>query len=109
MTDLLKSFSALSDQTRLGIVEQLMDRGEMAAGDLVEGSGMTAPAVSRHLRILRDAGLVQQRADGTRRLYCAHPEGLKLIANWTISRREFWETSLDRLEAAIRDKGEWPG
>lgn len=101
MTPLLKSFSALSDETRLNIVEQLMDHGELPAGDLVRGSGISAPAISRHLKVLRDAGLVRQRAEGTRRLYSARPEGLQLIAQWTISRREFWESSLDRLEAAI--------
>ncbi|MBE1285455.1 MAG: metalloregulator ArsR/SmtB family transcription factor [Rhodobacteraceae bacterium] len=104
MSPLLKAFSALSDETRLSIVEQLMKRGELPAGDLVEGSGISAPAISRHLKVLRDAGLVRQRAEGTKRLYSPCPDGLQLIANWTISRREFWDTSLDRLEAAILEE-----
>ncbi|MGR3761409.1 ArsR/SmtB family transcription factor [Roseobacteraceae bacterium NS-SX3] len=103
MTPLLKSFAALSDETRMAIVEQLIDHGELPAGDLVRGSGITAPAVSRHLKVLREAGLVQQRAEGTRRLYSARPEGLRLIADWTRSRREFWESSLDRLERALME------
>lgn len=108
MTALLNVFSALSDPTRLSIVEQLMDEGETAAGDLTAGAAMTAPAISRHLKVLRDAGLVRHRADGTRRLYSVRPEGLRLIADWTLNRREFWETSLDRLEDAIRQEGGWP-
>lgn len=104
MAPLLRTFSALSDETRLTIVEQLMDHGELPAGDLVRGSGISAPAISRHLKVLREAGLIEQRADGTRRLYSARPEGIQLIANWTISRRDFWNSSLDRLEAAIREE-----
>ena len=101
MSDLVTSFSALSDSTRLGIVEQLMAQGELPAGDLIEGRGMSGAAISRHLKVLRQAGLIKQRAHGTQRLYSIQPDGLRAIAEWTISKREFWETSLDRLEAAI--------
>ncbi|MGR3678557.1 MAG: ArsR/SmtB family transcription factor, partial [Paracoccaceae bacterium] len=66
MTLLLKSFSALSDETRFAIVEQLIENGELPAGDLVQGSGISAPAISRHLKVLRQAGLIQQRAHGTK-------------------------------------------
>ncbi|WP_146347993.1 ArsR/SmtB family transcription factor [Phaeobacter marinintestinus] len=101
MTPLIRSFAALADPTRLNIIEQLMQSGELPAGDLVKDAGMTAPAVSRHLKVLREAGLVRQRIDGTRRLYSANPDGLRLISDWAISRRAFWEQSLDRLETAI--------
>lgn len=106
MTLLLKSFAALSDQTRMSIVEQLIAQGELPAGDLAPGAAISAPAVSRHLKVLREAGLVTQRADGTKRLYSARPEGLRMIAEWTQSRREFWEGSLDRLEAALLEDEE---
>ena len=101
MTLLLKSFAALSDETRMSIVEQLISQGELPAGDLAPGAGISAPAISRHLKVLREAGLVTQRADGTKRLYSARPEGLRMIAEWTQSRRAFWEGSLDRLEATL--------
>ncbi|MFW8634015.1 ArsR/SmtB family transcription factor [Cribrihabitans pelagius] len=104
MTPLLKSFAALSDETRLTIVEQLLTGGELPAGDLAPGSGISAPAISRHLKVLREAGLVHQRAEGTRRLYSARPEGLRLVADWAQSRRAFWEGSLDRLEAALLEE-----
>ncbi|MFD3191609.1 ArsR/SmtB family transcription factor [Sedimentitalea sp. HM32M-2] len=106
MNALCSTFSALSDATRLAIVEQLMDQGECSAGDLVARAAMTGPAVSRHLKVLRQAGLVTQRARGTQRLYSVRPEGLRAIADWTLSRRTFWETSLDRLDAAIRREKE---
>ncbi|AVO38584.1 ArsR/SmtB family transcription factor [Pukyongiella litopenaei] len=103
MTTLPKLFSALADDTRLSIVEQLIQRGESPAGGLIAGRGMTGAAISRHLRVLREAGLVTRRAEGTRRLYSANPDGLRAIADWTRSRRAFWETSLDRLEAVISE------
>jgi DNA-binding transcriptional ArsR family regulator len=101
MKTLTSAFSALSDSTRFGIVEQLMDDGETLAGDLVLGTGISGPAISRHLKVLRDAGLVSTRAVGTKRYYSVRSEGLRTIADWTLSRRAFWETSLDRLETAI--------
>lgn len=103
MTPLLKTFSALADETRMGIVEQLMAHGELPAGALVRDTSITAPAVSRHLKVLREAVLIAQRAEGTKRLYSARPESLALIADWTQSRRAFWDKSLDRLEAALRE------
>lgn len=104
MSKLLKSFAALSDGTRLSIVEQLIDAGELPAGDLAPRARISAPAISRHLKVLREAGLVSQRADGTRRLYSARPDGLRMIAAWTRSRRAFWEGSLDRLETALMEE-----
>jgi len=103
MKPLLKTLSALADGTRMAIVEQLIDHGELAAGDLVPGASITTPAISRHLKVLREAGLITQRAEGTKRLYSARPESLQLIADWTQSRRAFWDSSLDRLEVALRE------
>ncbi len=101
MTTLTKTFSALSDQTRLKIFEDLIENGELAASRFVEGSGISAPAISRHLKVLREAGLVSQRVDGTHRFYAARPEALRTIADWTKSHRAFWEGSLSRLEEAL--------
>ena len=101
MTNIATTFAALSDQTRLAVVERLMTQGEMAVGDLVAHANMTAPAVSRHLKILREAGIIQRRVDGTRRYYSVQPEALQAISEWTISHRAFWEAGLDRLEAIL--------
>ncbi len=101
MRDLRSLFAALSDETRFAIVERLMKDGELPAGELVSDSAISGPAISRHLKVLREAGLVQQRADGTRRLYAVRPDALKSISDWTIDHRAFWEVSLDRIEAAL--------
>lgn len=101
MNSLLKTFSALSDDTRMTIIEQLMEHGELAVGDLVSGASITAPAISRHLKVLREAGLISQRAEGTKRYYSARPESLQMISDWTQSRRAFWDKSLDKLETAL--------
>jgi len=108
MNRLLTTFSALSDATRFSIVEQLMQDGELPAGDLIDGRGMSGAAISRHLKVLREAGLVQQRVQGSQRMYSIRPEGLRAIADWTISKREFWETSLDRLSDLIERENSWP-
>ena len=70
MTPLLKSFAALSDETRMSIVDQLIKQGELPAGDLAPGAGISAPAISRHLKVLREAGLVSQQKQG-RSIICA--------------------------------------
>ncbi|WP_170400114.1 ArsR/SmtB family transcription factor [Ruegeria arenilitoris] len=108
MNTLLTAFSALSDATRFSIVEQLMLDGELPAGDLIEGRGMSGAAISRHLKVLRAAGLVQQRVQGSQRMYSIQPEGLRTIAEWTISKRQFWESSLDRLNDLIERENSWP-
>ncbi len=85
-----------------------MQDGELSAGDLIDGRGMSGAAISRHLKLLREAGLIQQRVQGTQRIYSIRPEGLRAIADWTISKREFWETSLDRLSDIIERENSWP-
>ena len=84
MTPLLKSFSALSDGTRMAIVEQLMEHGESPAGDLVRGSGITAPAVSRHLKVLREAELVSVREEGQHRYYSLAVAPLDEVDDWLV-------------------------
>ena len=97
MTRLTDTFAALADQTRLAMVERMMAEGELPAGALVQDAQISGPAVSRHLKVLRNAGLVQQRAEGTRRLYSVRPEALRAISNWTMDHRSFWQAGLDRL------------
>ena len=101
MNDLRAVFAALSDETRFDIVERLMKVGELPAGDLVSDAAISGPAISRHLKVLREAGLVGQRAEGTKRFYSVRPEALKTISDWTIDHRAFWEAGLDRIEAAL--------
>ena len=104
MTRLTDTFAALADQTRLAMVERMMAEGELPAGALVQDAHISGPAVSRHLKVLRNAGLVQQRAEGTRRLDSVRPEALRAISNWTMDHRSFWQAGLDRLEAMLNEE-----
>lgn len=94
-------FSALGDPVRLAIVERLLSGGETAAGDLSAGFDISAPAISRHLAVLREAGLVRRRADGQRRLYSIEPGALRDLHGWTERHRAFWEGSFARLDALM--------
>ncbi len=107
MTTLTPIFAALSDETRLTLVEHLMAHGEAPAGTLTDLAGLSAPAVSRHLKVLRTAGLIDQRAEGTHRYYRVRPEAMKAISDWTIDHRAFWSGSLERLDTLLAlDPGE---
>ncbi|MGB7182931.1 MAG: metalloregulator ArsR/SmtB family transcription factor [Burkholderiaceae bacterium] len=101
MTNLPRTFAALGDATRFAIVERLLQRGETSAGELQDIGPLSPPAISRHLKVLREAGIVEQRIDRQRRMYSVRPVAVASIVEWTGSHREFWEPSLDRLEAAL--------
>lgn len=101
-----ETFAALGEPTRLAIITRLLDQGELPAGALQDVADISAPALSRHLKVLHKAGLVTRRVDAQRRLYAVRPEAVKAINDWTMSYRDFWTGSLDRLEAAIRDRGQ---
>ncbi len=103
---LTKAFSALGDPTRLAILEHLLVEGEAPAGTLQGLTDVSAPAVSRHLKVLREAGLVTRRIDGAQRIYAARPDTVRAIGHWTMSYRAFWAGSLDRLGAALEEDGE---
>jgi len=96
-----QTFSALGDATRFTIVERLLTEGELSASTLQQGTEISAPAISRHLKVLRQSGIVRQRVDAQRRLYSVRPEAVRAINSWTMDHREFWQASLDRLEAAL--------
>jgi DNA-binding transcriptional ArsR family regulator len=90
------ALSALGDPTRRAIFERL-GGGPLAVGQLADGLPVSRPAVSQHLRVLKDAGLVTERRDGTKRLYRARPE---TIAQLWASLEVFWSESLRTLKAA---------
>jgi len=85
------TFSALGNATRFAIVERLLKEGELSAGAFLDVGAMSPPAVSRHLKVLRDAGIVEQRIDKQRRMYSVRPEVVRDIGAWSLSYREFWE------------------
>jgi DNA-binding transcriptional ArsR family regulator len=94
-------FAALGDATRFAIVERLLKEGELSAGELQRGTGLSAPAVSRHLKVLRDAGLVDRKAVRQSRIYVARPGAVERVCAWAMSHRVFWQASLERLERAL--------
>lgn len=93
----MQTFVALADQTRREIVEALAIR-ERAVGDLVAQFSISQPAVSRHLRVLREAGLVRVRVDGQRRVYSVDAKGLEAIETWLDTHRRKIAKQLDALE-----------
>ncbi len=99
--DLAKTFAALGDPTRLAIIDRLASKGPQSAGALQDVADISAPAISRHLKVLRATGLVDQHIDAQRRIYSVSPSALKRIGQWSISRNEFWNGSLDRLAAFL--------
>ncbi|MBL4811304.1 MAG: winged helix-turn-helix transcriptional regulator [Rhodobacteraceae bacterium] len=101
MSDLTQTFAALGNDTRLVLVEQLLAKGELAAGDLLAEAGISGPALSRHLKVLREAGIVTRRIEAQRRLYSVRPAALQAVGDWALTYRAFWGGSLDRLEAAL--------
>ena len=100
-----KVMDALGDPTRRAIVERLRD-GPLAVGELARGLPISRPAVSQHLRVLREAGLVSDRRAGTRRLYRVEPGGLVEVRAYV---EELWETALADFKAAAEREREEGG
>jgi len=90
-------FDVLAEAHRRSILDLLRD-SERSVGELVDVLGVSQPAVSKHLRVLREAGLVTARSDAQRRLYRLRPEPLRAIDEWLAPYRRLWSTSLDALE-----------
>jgi DNA-binding transcriptional ArsR family regulator len=96
----LNALTALADPTRQRIVELLAD-GERSAGEIAAEFRTSRPGVSRHLRVLRQQGLVRARSDGRRRLYSLDPAPLAELDEWLARYRGFWANRLDALETEI--------
>jgi DNA-binding transcriptional ArsR family regulator len=94
------AFQTLADPTRRRIVEALRS-GEKQVNDIVEQVGIHQSGVSRHLRILHEAGFVSMRPDRQRRLYSLRPEPFRELDKWLAKYRSLWEARLDRLGAAL--------
>jgi DNA-binding transcriptional ArsR family regulator len=93
----LATLQVLAEPRRLAILD-LLREGERAVGELVHRLGVSQPGVSKHLRVLKDAGLVEDRPDAQRRLYRIRPEPLAELDEWLAAYRQLWTTHLDRLE-----------
>jgi len=96
----MDTFTALADPTRRQIIESLA-AGETSFGELADKFEMSRPAVSQHLKVLRDAGIVTARADAQRRIYRLNDQSLDEVEAWLGTVREFWLQRLDRLEQLL--------
>ena len=92
--------AVLADPTRRAIIELLAER-ERAAGEIVAAFPVSQPAISRHLRVLREAGLVRVREEGQRRIYRLDPAPLAALDEWLARYRGFWSARLDALETRV--------
>ena len=98
----MDAFLALADPTRRRIIESLAE-GESAFGKLAAQFEISGPAVSQHLKVLREAGLVRVRKDRQRRIYRLHTDGLGELEEWLDKVQRFWGPRLDDLERALND------
>jgi len=101
----MDTFTALADPTRRHIVESLAV-GETSFGALADQFEMSRPAVSQHLKVLRDAGIVTSRADAQRRIYRLSDDGLDELDAWLDKVGGYWTQRLDRLEQVLGEPGE---
>jgi DNA-binding transcriptional ArsR family regulator len=95
------SLAALADPTRRKIFERLK-RGPSPVGRLAEGLPVSRPAVSQHLKVLKEAGLVSEEQDGARRIYRIDPHGLGQLRQWL---DQFWDATLENFKAEAEKKG----
>ena len=97
----MQSLAALADPTRRRIVELLAER-ERTSGELAQEFDMSAPAVSQHLNVLRESGLITTRVAGKSRIQALNPGGFDELDAWLQRTRAFWSRSLDALERELR-------
>jgi DNA-binding transcriptional ArsR family regulator len=97
----MQGLTALSDPTRQRIVEMLAS-GPLCAGDIAERFDISPPAISQHLKTLREAKLVRVTPQAQRRVYELNPEGVLALAEWVERLRRFWATKLDALETELK-------
>jgi DNA-binding transcriptional ArsR family regulator len=95
-------FRSLADPTRRALFERLCREGDQTVGALTAGAGVSQPAVSKHLAVLKQAGLVRDHPEGRQTRYSADPAALAPLQGWAEEMRRFWEGRLDRLEDLLR-------
>jgi DNA-binding transcriptional ArsR family regulator len=101
MDRLSQTFSALADPTRRALLARLAT-GAATVGELAEPFDMSLPAVSRHLRVLTDAGLIERSTEAQWRRCALRGEGFRVAADWIEFYRRFWEQQFDRLDAFLK-------
>jgi DNA-binding transcriptional ArsR family regulator len=97
-------FEVVAEPSRRGILDLLAERPR-TVGEIAERTGLSQPNASRHLRILREAGVVESTPEGQRRLYELRPEGLAELIGWVAPYQRLWRGSLDALERHLDEEG----
>ncbi len=97
------TFAALADPTRRAILARLA-QGESRVGDLIKPFSISGPAISRHLRVLEKARLIERKASAQWRICKLHPPGLRIADDWLAQYRSFWDESLDRLVEVLEQR-----
>ena len=100
MANASNGFTALADPTRRQIFERLSHRA-LAVSDVARGLPVSRPAVSQHLKVLKDAGLVSQRQHGTRRVYRVDPKGVQVMRAYL---DRFWDQALQAFKRAVEEE-----
>jgi DNA-binding transcriptional ArsR family regulator len=95
-------FKALADPTRRAIFERLTRNGEQTVHALTDRSGVSQPAISKHLGVLKLANLVRDRREGRETRYAAEPQGLAPLSDWMSLYGAFWRDRFDRLESLLK-------
>ncbi len=95
-------FKTLGDPTRRALFERLCREGETTVGGLTAGAGISQPAVSKHLGVLKQAGLVSDRPDGRQTYYSARLHALAPLTDWAGRMTGFWEARIDHLEDLLK-------
>jgi DNA-binding transcriptional ArsR family regulator len=103
----VKALGALADPTRRRVVEMLA-AGNLSAGEIAAQFSISRPAVSQHLKVLRECGLVTVRGDAQRRIYALDAAGLDELDAWVTRCRRFWTARLDRLDQRLQEEEEQP-
>lgn len=98
----MDSFAALSDPTRRSIIEVLASTGALSAGAIHDHFTISAPAISQHLKVLREADLVQVEKQAQQRIYSINPAAFTEMEQWLHTMRLFWNARLDVLEELLR-------
>ena len=102
-TDMPQTFAALGDPTRLAILGRLAAEGDLGVQEIAEPFAMSLPAVSQHLKVLQQAGLIARGRDGQKRPCRLRPDRLAEARQWLDHAREAWESRFDRLERFLAD------
>lgn len=100
---IMTTMAALGDPTRFAIIERLLKEGEVSAGDLADPFSMSKPAISRHLKVLENADLIERRTKAQFRVFRARPDTFRKMDSWLGKYRKFWEASFDRLEEVLKE------